>query len=143
MLEKWFQCITESSARKVFVFCSAGQGTDPLVRGRDGRAVDCQSFRLVNEARWQQIPDKIRVPHTFKKQTNHPSAFVVNNIFYPVHSADLPSVEWLKKDGTWREGYGEGERFRLGIPTRGEYLVRRGGQKPIGHVRAVLELKAP
>jgi hypothetical protein len=42
-------------------------------------------------------------------------------------------MEWFSQ-GAWREDR---------IPTRGEYLIRRGGEIAIRDVAAVLELKPP
>ena len=81
------------------------------------------------------MPPEVRIPHPFRPSAKQKraSAFVVQRIIYPV-KFNGPELEWLDKDGDWRHG---------SVPSRGEYLIRPGGDKPMRSVRAVLELKPP
>lgn len=70
------------------------------------------------------------------------SAFVVQRIHCRVEHFERPAIEWLSKNGVWRDHFESG---RQGIPSRGEYLIRtrQGGSLIMRDVRALLELKDP
>lgn len=143
MLDDWRGHLIQEAPNLVFVFCSAGGGKDPADRGGDAQAVDCRSYRLVGEAEWCAMPSQIRVPHTFPFGKGQASAFVVRRIFHPVDPFEWPAVEWLTRGGEWRQGFQQRQRWSPGIPSRGEYLIRRGGTSPMRRVGAILELKPP
>lgn len=142
MLDLWLRHLTEGEPKTILACCSAGGGRDPIDRGGSAQAVDCQSYRMVGESEWHAMPAAIRVPHTFPHGKGRASAFVVRRIIYPVELFEL-AVEWLSKDGTWREGFQQGERWCPGIPSRGEFLIRPGGTSQMRRVRAILELRPP
>jgi len=103
---------------------------------------NCQSYRFVGQDEWRPIPDNIQVPHVFRPGRKEiASAFVVQRI-KPVESNERPNVEWFSKGGQWKQGYGKEQRHP-GVPTRGEYLIRPGGNGQMREFRAVLELKPP
>ena len=74
-----------------------------------------------------------RQPHPFNPGKTLATAFVVRRVHHPIKLLDGPSVEWFSK-GKWREDE---------IPTRPEYLIRRGGKIGMREVSAVLELTPP
>jgi hypothetical protein len=81
------------------------------------------------------MPKGIRVPHPFRLGSKLASAFVVQQIIYPVEQFELPGVEWFSpKKGPW---------CQTCVPTRGEYLIRQSGTIAMRSVRAILELKPP
>ncbi|MBI5725312.1 MAG: hypothetical protein HZA50_15245 [Planctomycetes bacterium] len=114
------------------VFCSNSPGArDPASTGAS--VEDCKSYRMSGQKEWYAWPQHIRVPHPFRGTRRQASAFIVERIVFPVEDFQLPMVEWFSK-GVWKT-----EK----IPTRGEYLIRRGGIKQMRVVRALLKLQAP
>jgi hypothetical protein len=131
VLDRWSLELSRARPPAVFVFCSDSVGAvDPATRV--GTA-ECQSYQFWGREDWQPLPAAVRVPHPFRGARRQASAFIVHQVVYPVQAFVPPAVEWLK-DGTWRKDR---------IPTRGEYLIRRGGSSPIRGVRAILELREP
>jgi hypothetical protein len=125
-----------SAARgRVLVLCSSsGSAIDPGRPGALAKTDKCRHFRLFGHGGWLTIPDTIEVPHPFKPGISEASAFVVQHVYHPIGTFERPSVRWFSK-GNWRED---------AIPTRPEYLIRRGGITPIrSSVMALLELRAP
>lgn len=132
----WQRELSKAGAKSVFVFCSEGVGAvDPARDGTLSKAIDCQSYRFVGEehAPWQRMPEGIRVPHPFRPGQMLASAFVVQRVIHPVAPFDRPAIEWFSK-GRWHQAP---------LPTRPEYLIRKGGSVPMRGVRVVLELKPP
>jgi hypothetical protein len=125
-LEAWHDEIVSNCPESVFVFCSAGKGS----KVPTSNTMDSHSYRLVGENDWRRVQG-FRVPHHF--QYTLASAFIVHRIFYPLTKCELPTIEWFK-DGAWQ---------RRTLPTRPEYLIRRGGHLRMPRIRAVLKLKAP
>ena len=80
---------------------------------------DCREYRFVgrDDVDWRPVPPLIRVPHPFGPKKVVASAFVVRCIYHPVKLLQRPFVEWFKGD-KWDERK---------IPTRPEFLIRRGG----------------
>lgn len=142
MLAVWYRELTNVEQEKTCVFCSSGGGSDPLLRGGAAQVADCQSYRLLGQAGWRPMPDGVRVPHTFPSGKGQVSAFVVQRVVYPVPPFPPPCIEWLRKDGQWCQGYGPECQYP-GIPTRGEFLIRPGGNGPMRGVLAILELRPP
>jgi hypothetical protein len=79
------------------------------------------------------IPELIRVPHPFGPGKRVASAFVVRGVHDPVGRFKPLAIEWLSR-GEWRADP---------LPTRPEYLIRRGGDMVMRDVRAILELGPP
>lgn len=138
MLDDWHRELASAEQSSVFVFCSEGRGAvDPARDGTPNRPIDCQNYHFVGiqDAEVRPIPSAIRVPHPFRPGKDLASAFVVHRVIYPIEPFDRPAVEWFSpKRGPW---------CQTALPTRGEYLVRRGGTIPMRSVSAVLELKPP
>lgn len=142
MLDEWHQQLARETSDSAFVFCSAGGGKDPIDRGGLAQAVDCQSYRFVGETEWRSMPAQIRVPHTFPSGEGRASAFVMRRIVHLAEPFEL-HVEWLAKNGEWRHDFPLGNTRRPGIPSRGEFLIRRGGTSLMRPARAILELRPP
>jgi hypothetical protein len=125
----WYNIIT-AGHHNVKVFCSEGKGTvEPKSDTKK-----CSHYRMVNEVSFSPIPEGIQVPHPLGSK-GQASAFVVENIIYPLDSIELCPVEWYKRaDDSWK---------REKMPTRPEYLIRRGGDLNMRRYRAVLILKYP
>lgn len=116
------------------VFCSVSAGArDPADVGQPVGTTACQSFQFVGEGQWRPCPKGVRARHSFRGSKRRASAFVIERIVYPVEQFLLPHVEWFS-EGRWREDR---------VPTRGEYLIRRGGKVSMRPVRAILELQKP
>jgi hypothetical protein len=123
-----------SSAASPVAFCSDSAGAvDPADAGEPVATTDCRSYRLVGEDVWRPWPLAVRVPHPFRGARRQASAFVVSEIIHPLTEFVPSAVEWFS-EGAWR---------RDRVPTRGEYLVRIGGDVPMRPVRAILVLQAP
>jgi hypothetical protein len=131
-------CRQLSRARgPVLAFCSmGGSARDPADRPETRNTTsDCRHYRFIGCEQWHPVPHLIRVPHTFKHNQTIVSAFVVRAVHHPVKISRRPTVEWFtQKQGGWSEDK---------LPTRPEYLIRRGGSFTMPGVRAILELKPP
>jgi hypothetical protein len=119
----WYQAIVAMHPSRLFVFCARSvSAVDPDRDGSRSLSVNCARFQFVGDGRktpnWQPMPGAIRVRHPFPPGKRLASAFVVQQIIYPVQDLDRPSAEWLDAAGVWRQDP---------VPTRGEYLIRRGG----------------
>jgi hypothetical protein len=137
MLHNWHYELLHAKRDKIYVFCSKSpKAVDPAREGTLSNTIDCQSYRFIEEgAQWKPMPEGIRIPHPFRPGKTRASAFVIQQVLYPIEPFDLPAVMWFSlKNGPWRE---------TKIPTRGEYLIRAGGAVTMRSVTAVLELKAP
>jgi hypothetical protein len=75
----------------------------------------------------------IRVPHPFNPGKTVVSAFVVRRVYHPVSLLERPTVEWFSQD-EWRANE---------VPSRPEYLIRKGGTIRMRDISAVLELAPP
>ena len=131
-LELWCNLIQKHNPARVFVFCSDSPGAvDP-----GSQVGNCRSFRLPGMTEWSEIPPSISVRHPFGSNVNA-SAFRVKNVMKSsiLNGAPSFSIEWYRiRDSNWRT-----ER----LPTRGEYLIRRGGGCKIRRIYAILELENP
>lgn len=134
-LAGWHARLLEADGRPVFVLCSDSPvATDPAGDNKHIVA-ECKWYRPVDQTDWQRCPDAVHVPHAFRAKTKREvSAFIVQRIISPGAPFPLPSVEWLSKEGQWRQDR---------LPGQGEYLIRAGGSQQVRPVRAVLELKYP
>lgn len=140
LLHDWMRQLTSVRQERVLVFCSDRGGKDPLARGGTAKKAECQSYRLVGERLWRPLPEGVRVPHTFPFGKGNASAFMVQRVIHPVEDFERPSIEWLRKDGNWCHGANPNTG---GLPTQGEYLIRRGGIGKMRGVGTILELKPP
>lgn len=101
--------------------------------GLSRTGANCAKIPL--ESDWQPMPD----PHLMKvtnpfKRSGQALAFKVSRVFVPLTQPPFP-VEWYwKAQNIWCPDH---------VPTRGEFLIRRGGTHRPRRVRAVLELSAP
>jgi hypothetical protein len=129
-LSSWHNEIMLTKPQKVLVFCSEGKGaSDP-----SGAVEYGSSYCMIDDDSWQAVPSAIKIPHPIGKKYEA-SAFVVADIVHPIKAIELFPAQWhTLNGGPWRDDI---------IPTRGEYLIRRGGSLNIRRYRAVLVLKAP
>lgn len=127
-LNRWLAQIPPKS--RVFVLCSDSKNAkDP--KSTISRV---KQYRFVNSDKWEDIPDVIQIPHPFGHK-DEALAFKVRAIYKP-EEIDLPQgINWLYiKDNKWREDR---------LPTRGEYLIKSGGQCKLRKVYQILELESP
>lgn len=138
MINDWHLELSAAGASTVYTFCSDSSGAvDPDRDGSLAKAIDCETYRFVGEPDEERrpIPAGVRVPHPFRPRKRLASAFVVRRIMYPVEPFERPAVEWFSpRKGPWCQTV---------VPTRGEYLIRRGGTIAMRGVSAVLELRPP
>ena len=130
-LEIWRNIIQMHHPSRVYVLCS----DSPSANDPDGQVAYCSGFRLPGKE-WEKIPHSISVPHPFRSNP-HASAFRVKNVLKSSIMQGSPSftIEWYStQDTNWRTDM---------LPTRGEYLIRRGSGTKIRRVYAVLELEYP
>lgn len=74
----------------------------------------------------------MKVPHPMKGKMNKGAAFIVKRIIYPDTNKSIP-IEWYKK-GKWEARE---------LPTRPEYLIRRGKGAQMPAYSVILELRYP
>jgi hypothetical protein len=123
-----------SSSGPVLVFCSRGiSAIDPDRPGGQAITSDCTRYCWPDDRKWRPIPELIRVPHPFGPGKRVASAFVVRGVHDLVERFKPLAIEWLSR-GKWRADP---------LPTRPEYLIRRGGDMVMRDVRAILELGPP
>lgn len=130
-VREWFNLIEASKVGPIYTICSDSPGA----KDGAGAVNHCTEYLLAHAKDWLPIPSTIQIPHPFNN-TNTATAFVVKRLIHPaeeLHNQPSFAVEWFSQ-GEWRNDK---------VPTRGEYLIRRGGQLPLRRVAAVLELQAP
>lgn len=131
-LEAWRNILEHRRGVAVYVLCS----DSPAARDPQGERSLYTEFRDPGSTVWRTIPDGVSIPHP--GGTRHAAAaFVVRRVFAPseLHGPPDFGVEWFRaSSGEWRRGP---------LPTRGEYLVRRGGSSRLRPVYTVLELERP
>jgi hypothetical protein len=134
-LDDWYRELSSADPTgPVFVFCSRGtSAVDPDRPGAQVKTSDCRHYRMIGDREFHKVPGSIRVPHPFGLDKQEASAFVVRRVYHPIDLFERPFVLWLSQD-RWRKD---------AIPTRGEYLIRRGGKVAMRDVSAVLELRPP
>jgi hypothetical protein len=136
-LDEWYRQLSFAKTRRpVVVFCSMGaSAVDPDRPGALTRTADCREYRFIghDDGSWRPVPPLIRVPHPFGPRNTVASAFVVRRVHHPIKLFQPPLVEWFSQK-KWHEN---------AIPTRPEYLIRRGGKIAMRNIRAVLELEPP
>jgi hypothetical protein len=145
MMNNWYHELSSVEPGPVFVFCSQWEGgRDPGGPETTNTTLDCTHYQFVGgDKRWQPLPSLIRVPHPFPFGGRLASAFVVATVHYPLQPFPRPGVEWFSKTkGPWRREIVIRSTMHS-YPTRGEYLLRRGGTNLLRQVSAILELKPP
>jgi hypothetical protein len=131
VLEEWVRHL--SNVPDAFVFCSKSpNAVDPSRTGVPVIPVDCRFYKVPGQIEWLPWPAEVKVRHPFRGKNKQASAFVVERIECPPEFSS-PSIRWLSK-GLWQESR---------MPTRGEYLIKRGGSNPMRPVSAILKLCPP
>ena len=129
----WLNALSDAKD-PVFVLCShSPSARDPDVhRGR----LLASHYQWPGEDQWNEMPspDQMKVTNPFKRR-GLALAFRVCRVFEIEPTVPPFKIEWYsKKDQTWRSDR---------LPTRGEFLVRRGNGATLREVRAILELEPP
>src|SRR5437764_1497322 len=101
---------------------SAPIATDPdIYRGQRY----AEAYKLVDSGVWQLMPDRavMNVANPFKR-SGMACAFKVTRVISLAAAEVSPiTIEWYQKGShRWSSGC---------RPTRGEFLIRRGGQQPL------------
>lgn len=129
----WVNYIQKSGEKRVFVLCSERKGAKNTKMEPDSY----KEYRNVEDYdHFKEIPNIIDVPHP-GAQLRNATAFMVKKVIeLDEDEKDVPfKVKWYRtKDSNWKS-----EK----LPTRPEYLIKRGGRNKPRRVRAVLELKSP
>jgi hypothetical protein len=126
-LKQWRTEIKKHGQR-VFVLCSDSKNaTDPT-----GECFLAKEFKEGED--WKKIPSDIEIPHPFGKK-QFACAFKVRAI-YDKEEFKIPlDITWYcVHDLNWRDD---------NLPTRGEYLIKIGGNSKLRDVSSVLELEYP
>ena len=131
--DTWLKLLTEANG-PVFVLCSHSLGArDPDAhRG----TLLATHFSDLDESQWQAMPDQsvMKVTNPFKRR-DRALAFKVRRVVVLDPVAPSLTVEWYaKRQQCWRSDR---------LPTRGEFLIRRGGSAKLRPVSAILELVPP
>lgn len=131
--EAWLEQLASASG-PVFAFCSHSKAARDPDQNRG--ALLASHFRHVGDGDWQAMPEQhiMNVTNPFKRK-DRALAFKVARVL-PVFPQVPPfDVEWYSKgDRAWRSDV---------LPTRPEFLIRKGGRVRLRHVSAVLELAKP
>lgn len=131
--EAWLDLLA-GVAGPVFAFCSDSPGARDPDRHRG--TLLASHFRYVDSGDWKAMPapDVMKVTNPFKRE-GLALAFKVARVL-PISPQVPPfEIEWYSKgDRAWRSD---------ALPTRGEFLIRRGGRVRLRRVSAVLELVEP
>lgn len=129
----WLRHLAKA-AGPVFALCSHSPGA----RDPDSHRGTLQAthHRDLDEKDWHAMPDpnEMKVTNPFKRR-GLALAFKVRRVV--TLNPEIPpfTVEWYRKrDQRWRSDK---------LPTRGEFLIRRGGSTPLRAVGALLELVPP
>ena len=118
----------------VFAFCSHSEAARDPDQHRG--ALLASHFRHVDDGDWQAMPEQqiMKVTNPFKRK-ERALAFKVARVLPISPQAPPFNVEWYSKgDRAWRSDV---------LPTRGEFLIRKGGRVRPRRVVAVLELEKP
>lgn len=127
--------LLQSSTGSIYVLCSdSTRARDPDIYKGQRLAT---AYQYVDCETWEAMPDPtiMKVTNPFKRM-GLAVAFKVRRVI-AIEPSEVPpvSVEWYaKKERRWR-----GDR----LPTRGEFLIQRGGTHRPRRVSAVLELTPP
>jgi hypothetical protein len=118
----------------VYAFCSHS----PNARDPDTNkgTLLASHFRYLLDSSWQAMPDPkvMKVTNPFKRQ-GLALGFKVSRVVEIEPVVPPFGVEWYsRRERSWRADR---------VPTRGEFLIRRGGTIPPRRVGAILELAQP
>jgi hypothetical protein len=124
-----------ASRHPILALCSASPGARDPDAHRGERRPTHYRFLEENSA-WSQMPeaDQLRVTNPFRR-SGKALAFKVIRVVELAPQIPPFSVEWLAR--------GKGEWSSRPLPTRGEYLLRRGGAAKLRPICVVLELAPP
>lgn len=129
----WLRLL-EKSQGPVFAFCShSPNARDPDKHRGNLRATH---YRHLDETAWHAIPNPkfMYVTNPFKRR-GLALAFKVRRVVALDPATPPFPVEWFaKRDRRWHSDR---------LPTRGEFLIRRGGSASLRPVSALLELIPP
>ena len=118
----------------VYALCSHSPGArDP---DPHQGALLASHYRRLGGVVWSPMPNPnvMNVTNPFKRR-GMALGFKVRRVITVEPMVPPIGIEWFSRaDGTWNQG---------SLPTRGEFLLRRGGSHRIRPIRAVLELEAP
>jgi len=132
--DAWLEQLA-SAKGPVFALCShSPSARDPDV---DKGTLLASHFRYLNESSWQPMPDPniMKVTNPFKRK-GLALGFKVNRVTEISPTTPPFGVEWYSREKRcWRSD--------IAVPTRGEFLIRRGGSIPPRKVCAILELAPP
>jgi hypothetical protein len=132
-VEDW-HALLKDHTEPVYVLCSDSPlAQDPKPSADQRRA---SHYRRVPDHDWQPMPDEaiMHVTNPFKRN-GMAAAFVVRRVTPITPSVPPVSVSWYSRsEERWRDD---------ALPTRGEFLIRRGGATRLRAVAAVLELELP
>ena len=129
----WLRLLSRETG-PVFALCSHSPGAQDPDKNRG--TLLATHHRELEEKEWHPMPDPdiMKVTNPFKRQ-GLALAFKVRRVVAFDPEAPPFSVEWYgKQENRW---------FSEKVPTRGEFLVRRGGSTPLRAVGALLELMPP
>lgn len=93
-------------------------------------------YRDIGNREWVAMPDPglMKVTNPFKRR-GLALGFKVRDVHLLTNEVPPFNIEWFaKRDRQWRSDT---------LPTRGEFLIRRGGRAQLRRVSAVLELESP
>jgi hypothetical protein len=132
---RWGQVLEEHNG-SVHVLCSySPKATDPEPTTVPRRATH---YRFLGASEWQSMPSgdqDMFVTNPFKRG-GLASAFKVDSVEPMPATVPPVTVEWYsRRDDRWR---GDPP-----LPTRGEFLLRRGGPVKLRPICAVLKLSPP
>lgn len=129
----WVKYLAETRD-SVYALCShSPKSLDP--DAHQGRLL-ASEYRLLGDKEWQPMPhpDEMKVTNPFKRR-GLALAFRVRRIIQFEPITPPFGIEWYsKQEQRWRSDR---------LPTRGEYLIRKGGDASLRKVCAALELYAP
>lgn len=121
----------KNSNDRVYVLCSDSKNT---AKDPKGEVANCKYYSSPLDNKWAIIPGTMSVPHPFRGE--YASAFVVQRVLHPIRFRNPNfQIEWYHTENRiWSSN---------NLPTRPEYLIRKGGYSILRSVYAVLELYYP
>jgi hypothetical protein len=129
----WLELLSKTNG-PVYALCSHSPGArDP--DAHQG-SLSASHYRYLSDTSWQAMPDPkvMKVTNPFKRQ-GLALGFKVSRVIALEPVIPPFGVEWYSRgESSWRSDR---------VPTRGEFLVRRGGSVAPRRVCAVLELARP
>jgi hypothetical protein len=134
--DAWLRRLNEATG-PIFVLCSHSLGARDPDEYRGGRLAT--HFSDLDESEWKAMPDPfmMKVTNPFKRR-NRALAFKVRRVVALDPAVPPFTVSWYaKREERWRSDSSDR------LPTRGEFLIRRGGSVSLRPVSALLELVPP